>query len=493
MIGSDGSINDSLTDHTKNKRAVVDSEYISDTNPWDNEKGGSGAVDYDFGPEPNDRLYGVWLVVLVVGAGVLYPYNALITAADYFKLEFPGKDMEYLIVWLIMVPALFFMVFMLRYGEHLSFTFRIFFSFVLLALLILAVPFVCDMEDVAFDMMIAICLCIGILQAISQSSVFGFTALLPPAYNGAAMTGQAVAGIVVCGIRIGTKLSFPDSDHGTIDASRIFFYTACAWCAACAVLFILILRFGFTKHHLKDYLKRKEENFLRRQSSNELTFIERISESPAMLSIRRNLNQMGLIDAPYERRSGALLTTDEHADEPKMQATLGSVWPKTKYLALGAMGTMLLTFLVFPGLTASLESTHKKINDGDWFPIFLISIFNVGDFCGRYTPSLLCVEPPQRIIHIIQIVRWGLYPAFLLVSEGYVHNDWLVYALMFILAYTNGLTVTYFMMWGPQDVQQHEKEYAGSLMAMFMVLGIFLGSNFSLAITSIFDIGHSSD
>ena len=151
-------------------------------------------------------------------------------------------------LYLLRVPALFFMVFMLRYGEYLSFTFRIFFSFVLLALLILAVPFVCDMGDVAFDMMIAICLCIGILQAISQSSVFGFTALLPPAYNGAAMTGEAVAGIVVCGIRIATKLSFPDSDHGTIDASRIFFYTACAWCAACAILFILILRFGFTKY-----------------------------------------------------------------------------------------------------------------------------------------------------------------------------------------------------------------------------------------------------
>ena len=36
MIGSDGSINDSLTDHATNKRAVVDSEYISDTTkPWD--------------------------------------------------------------------------------------------------------------------------------------------------------------------------------------------------------------------------------------------------------------------------------------------------------------------------------------------------------------------------------------------------------------------------------------------------------------------------
>ena len=45
MIGSDGSINDSLTDHTKNKCAVVDSEYISDTNPWDN-----GTLAYYFSP-----------------------------------------------------------------------------------------------------------------------------------------------------------------------------------------------------------------------------------------------------------------------------------------------------------------------------------------------------------------------------------------------------------------------------------------------------------
>ena len=50
----------------------------------------------------------------------------------------------------------------------------------------------------------------------------------------------------------------------------------------------------------------------------------------------------------------------------------------------------------------------------------------------------------DHAMQFVAVLRWGLYPAFLLVSEGYVHNDWLVYALMFILAYTNGLTVTYF-------------------------------------------------
>lgn len=485
MIGSDGSINQSLTDAEAKKNEVICEEALK-----------NGDYNYsdvdDEAPPPPDKLYSVWIIVMIVGAGALYPYNALITAADYFKIEFPGKDMEYYIVWLIMLPSLCFMGIMLRYGEYLSFTFRIFFSFILLAGLILGVPFVCDAGDIAFDAMVAICLCIGVLQAISQSSIFGFTALLPQMYNGAAMTGQAVAGIAVCGIRIATKLSYPDTPQGTIDASKLFFYTACGWCGACAILFIVILRFAFTKHHLSDYSKRKQDDYVQRQETGQLNSFERFSESPAMLSIRHRLHRMGVIDAPYKRQTGGAFLNDTADDStPKMQATLQNVWPKTKFLALGAMGTMLLTFLVFPGLTASLESTDKKINDGNWFPIILISIFNVGDFCGRYTPSLLCFEPSQRVIHIIQLARWGFYPAFLLVAQGVVHNDWLVYVMMYFLAYSNGLTVTYFMMWGPTDVQPHEKEYAGSLMALFMVLGIFLGCQVSLLVTTIFDIGHS--
>eukprot|EP00494_Astrolonche_serrata_P026060 UN26321 len=119
-------------------------------------------------------------------------------------------------------------------------------------ILVILVPIICEMKN-SYDLMVALCFVLGTFQAIVQGGLFAMTSFLPPVYNGAGMTGQAVAGIVVCVIRIVTKLTFPSSDSGTKDASLYFFISAAVWTGFCAVFTIVILRSKFTQFYLKDY------------------------------------------------------------------------------------------------------------------------------------------------------------------------------------------------------------------------------------------------
>ena len=44
--------------------------------------------------EVPDRFNLVYIFLLIIGGGVLYPYNALITAADYYDIIFPHDNVE---------------------------------------------------------------------------------------------------------------------------------------------------------------------------------------------------------------------------------------------------------------------------------------------------------------------------------------------------------------------------------------------------------------
>jgi hypothetical protein len=60
----------------------------------------------------HDHYYLVWSILLVIGAGVLYPYQALVTAADYFDSIFPGKKIVYKLALFLMYLSVFFFQFL---------------------------------------------------------------------------------------------------------------------------------------------------------------------------------------------------------------------------------------------------------------------------------------------------------------------------------------------------------------------------------------------
>jgi len=403
--------------------------------------------------------------------------------------------MEYWMPLMMMYSSIFVMLLSLRWGESFSFTFRVVSSFLIYTVCMACVTSISNIsdDDKRFYSMLGICLGIGIFQGVVQSGIFGFTSLLPPVYNGACMTGQAVAGIAVCIIRVVTKIVFPESKEGTLDASEIFFYVAVGWCAICAFLFVFILRREFSKHYLRGYNIRKKKQLLQRQLSGQLSLVDNIFQSGSVVTIRRWMSKIGLADNPDG--TDVLLSYDnlDHDDDFSEKAqcctVMGKIWP----YAIGAWFIMLVTFLSFPGLAVSIQSQDKYLNDQKWFGIILIAIFNVGDFTGRYLPAFVSCRATY-VIHFFTVLRIISYPAFILLAPPYeyLHNDIIVYILMFFFAFSNGYCVTLYMMMGPDQVFEHEKEFAGQVMAFFMVLGIWSGLHIALVVSALFGVGHSS-
>jgi len=83
---------------------------------------------------------GVYWVMVLVGAGQLYPYQTLITAADYFDTVFPGKKVTYYNTTILMYPSTMFSLIFIKYGHKLPFSIRIVMSCIIMGVGLSAIP-----------------------------------------------------------------------------------------------------------------------------------------------------------------------------------------------------------------------------------------------------------------------------------------------------------------------------------------------------------------
>ena len=176
-------------------------------------------------PAPNDPFNLVLFICLVLGSGTLLAYNALVSCAAYFHNQFTAHndpDIMFLIVPVFSVPNLLCTVLMIPFGSRLSWTFKILGSFTLVAILVVSIPYIVPnganplqlARDESFLLFLFIVVAIGVASSVLQCSIIAFCGLLPTRYLQTLMGGQAVSGIVVCVIRICSKLFLPLTPSG---------------------------------------------------------------------------------------------------------------------------------------------------------------------------------------------------------------------------------------------------------------------------------------
>ena len=88
--------------------------------------------------------------------------------------------------------------------------------------------------------------------------------------------------------------------------------------------------------------------------------------------------------------------------------------------ALSVMWCFVVTLALFPGITSDLLSTNASINlpitdinptGSGWFPLILVSIFNMGDFFGRSFPSFYMA--PWKAVLVGGVIRTAFFPLFI--------------------------------------------------------------------------------
>mmetsp|Transcript_37257 Transcript_37257/g.88545 ORF Transcript_37257/g.88545 Transcript_37257/m.88545 type:complete len:152 (-) Transcript_37257:89-544(-) len=132
--------------------------------------------------------------------------------------------------------------------------------------------------------------------------------------------------------------------------------------------------------------------------------------------------------------------------------------------------TYLVTLSIFPGF---ITDDVKSEALGDWLPVLLITVYNIGDLAGKAGPWLVFFRPRTSLL--FSVVRFAFLPVFLVISTAAMHPA-IVSLVTLTLGISNGHLTACAMMNAPVGLPQDEAEQAGMLSALFLMLGIALGS-----------------
>ncbi|KAG2386256.1 hypothetical protein C9374_002702 [Naegleria lovaniensis] len=412
----------------------------------------------DLSAPPKDKFHIVFFIFLLQGVGVLFPWNAFISAPDYFSALYGDNTMLYFSV-AYSIPNLLGVLAMVKLSPKIPMAWKMYPSFVVTLLVLIAVP-ILGYSGVngtpGFVVTILLIVLSALCTAVLQGNIFGMSGMLPSSYITAVMSGNGVAGVACSFLRIVTKLTIEQNrKHVPIlimtTSAAVYFFVCALVILACIVTFFIVMRMPFTQYYLN-----------KANSSKNTTSVN-----------SENYDEISTLVQPTQ------------AKKPSVFSVFKKIWVQ----ALMVMTVFVVTIGVFPGLSVSVPTWYKGTEMKDWLPILIGTTFNIFDFIGRTAPRWIIMFN-RKFVPIPVLLRILILPLFVFMYKPSIvgleaFNDAVPLLATALVALTNGYLSSLCMMYGPSLVDDHEKEVAGTLMTFFLLFGIVLGSFTGLAIGQI--------
>eukprot|EP01116_Phalansterium_solitarium_P001484 TRINITY_DN11275_c0_g1_i1.p1 TRINITY_DN11275_c0_g1~~TRINITY_DN11275_c0_g1_i1.p1 ORF type:complete len:462 (-),score=-40.46 TRINITY_DN11275_c0_g1_i1:62-1351(-) len=387
---------------------------------------------------PLDRFAVVYWIFCILGMGILVPWVTILTAVDYFTLQYPQDNFEFNITVAYMYPLAFSMFFVVRFGRIMNASARIVLGYTIFLVTLLLIPFIRDMlsEAPAFGITLTLIAVLGLADAIAQGTLYGIAAMFPAVYIQAIASGNGMAGLLISATRIVTRLMFPETVEGLRGASILYFMISAGLIVLCIIGYIALLRMPIAKHYMQ--LGQPEDQ----QALTE----EELTEPDKSIPVLSNT------------------------------ASFGGVMKKIWRYQLMICFNFTVTLFLFPGLFSVIPSMHG--GDLDWFPVILISIFQVTDFIGKTIPVKWPNIFSERALYAIAASRIIFFPLFLLCVQPRVFtHDAIPIIIDLLFSISNGYVGAVTLMLAPSKVENHEKDLAGTIMAFSLVIGLTIGAS----------------
>lgn len=156
------------------------------------------------------------------------------------------------------------------------------------------------------------------------------------------------------------------------------------------------------------------------------------------------------------------------------RSTLLHIVGRTKWFGIGIALIYLVTLSIFPGYIT--EDVHSAAL-GDWYPIILITAFNVFDFIGKSLTAVYLLENASIAVGATA-ARLLFYPLFLGCMHGpqFFRTEAPVAILTCILGLSNGYFTSVLLILAPKAVPIQHSETAGIVIVLFLVIGLAAGS-----------------
>ncbi|XP_054793060.1 equilibrative nucleotide transporter 8-like [Prosopis cineraria] len=386
-----------------------------------------------------------YIIHFFLGAGNLLPWNALITAVDYFSYLYPKKHTEKVFSVAYMtssVLVLFVMMSWPRAWSKISLRLRMNLGFSLFVFSLM-VPPVIDWASAAgccsrggdggggsrpsgaYGLTVTAVIICGIADGLVGGSLVGSAGKLPKQYMQAVFAGTASSGIIISILRIITKASLPQTPKGLQTSAHLYFIAATIFLLCCIIFCNLQFKLPVMQQY---YLHH------------------------------------GIPDI-------VIVGNSLCSSAPRFWA----IAAKIRCHTFGIFIIYVVTLSIFPGFIAEdLVSELFK----DWYPILLISVYNIADLMGKCLTAFYIVKSIKTATWAC-ISRFLFYPLFIVCLHGpkWLKSEGPIVVLTFVLGLTNGFLTSCLMIVAPKSVvQPSESELSAIVMIVFLGFGLVGGS-----------------
>ncbi|CAN1120546.1 Equilibrative nucleotide transporter 8 [Linum perenne] len=379
--------------------------------------------------EPKDAYRVAYIIHFLLGAGNLLPWNAFITAIDYFGSLYPTKHIEKVFAVAYMSSSVLVLVMIMSHGSwcssRMSCRLRMNLGFSLFVLSMMVAPTLdwssssSSMRPAgAYSVTVASVVTCGCADGLIAGTLIGSAGKLPKQYMQAVFAGTASSGVLVSILRIITKALLPQTAQGLQTSAHFYFIVSTIILLCCIFLSNLLYKLPVVEYHCK---------------------------------------QVAYGDDLFHVR-------------PKFRAVARKIrWP-----GFGVLTIYVVTLSIFPGFLAEdLKSNMLR----DWYPVLLITIYNASDLVGKSVTAIY-------VLKSIKTATWGcvarllFYPLFAACLHGptWLKTEVPVVVLTFMLGVTNGYLTSVLMILGPKSVPGSEAELAAIGMVVFLGIGLVCGS-----------------
>lgn len=353
----------------------------------------------------------VWM-----GIGVLSPWNAFISAADYWASKFP-KDWhtERLITAAYLPPNGIFLILFIVLRDKMSHKLRIRTGFGVFTLAMGMMPIINAFPATwSFGLMLMLVALCGIADGAAQGALFGEAVCLHPKYTQPLVFGTSISGLVVSLLRIVFKLSLPETPAGLRISSDVYFLAGSFVCALCIPLHAMIPRF----HDLK----KAENEMIHRQmvSISSDTFGNNESSSATTVAadtIPSAQQELQLEEQNFGEETIGLMDGVQNVHEHYQSTpSISEVAWALRFPAVSMVMIYWITLAIFPGVLAEDVASEKL---GSMYSVVLIALFNFFDCVGKFLPIISIFQiVNQKLLVTLSFSRILFIPAFHLAGKS---------------------------------------------------------------------------
>ncbi|CAR27730.1 hypothetical protein ZYGR_0N02160 [Zygosaccharomyces rouxii] len=374
-----------------------------------------------------------YLTFLFIGIGLLWPWNCILGASQYFKHDvfldntLWSKIFASSMMTVSTVSSTLFNIWLAK-RQH-SYSERVvrgliweIIVFIILGILTLlkswfSLPFI----FISIMVLVAIS---SVATAMTQNGIMAVANVHGPVFSQAVMVGQAVAGVLPSVVLFIISFS---SDPSRQSTGGILFYFLTT--AAVSIVSIILYR----------------------------------------------VNQIG-----------AKLVNVSPGSSPSSQVPFSVHYDKLKHLVLSIFTTFVVT-LIFPVFASTILVKGLPLANSQFVP-FIFTIWNLGDLYGRIIADWPQFRSPKFTpfkVFVYSLLRMLFVPLFFLFSRvnssehtsSPMVKDLLYTLLQFLFGLTNGHVISISFMKVPEALTtDEEKEAAGGFTNIFVSAGLTLGS-----------------